>query len=60
MEVAGLYQNGRTLGESLAALKAAMAVRGLCGPWVLPPLMPMSPAEMEGVRSTMQTLQLLA
>ena len=60
LEVASLYQNGRTLGESLAALKAALAVRGLCGHWVLPPLLPMSPAEIEGVRSTMQTLQLLA
>lgn len=59
LEVAALYQNGRTLGESLAALKAALAVRRLCGPWVLPPLLPISPSEMEGVRSTMQMLQLL-
>ncbi|MCS7090309.1 MAG: dihydrodipicolinate synthase family protein [Verrucomicrobiota bacterium] len=59
LEVAALYQNGRTLGESLAALKAALSVRRLCDHWVLPPLLPMSPGEMEGVRSTMQMLQLL-
>jgi len=58
-EVAALYQNGRTLGESLAALKAALALRGLCSPWVLPPLLPLSQAEMEAVRATMQALQLL-
>lgn len=32
------YQAGRTLGGSLAALKALMAEAGLCGPTVLPPL----------------------
>lgn len=60
LEVAALYQNGRTLGESLAVLKAALAVRGLCGPWVLPPLLPMSAAEIEAVRATMHSLQLLS
>ena len=38
MEIAGVYQNGRTLGESLAALKAAMHCLGLCRPEVFPPL----------------------
>ena len=33
-----VYQKGRTLGESLAALKVMMQVRGLCKPWMLPPL----------------------
>jgi dihydrodipicolinate synthase/N-acetylneuraminate lyase len=36
--IAQEFQNGRSLGESLAALKAMMAGRGLCGPTVLPPL----------------------
>lgn len=33
-----LYQQGRTLGESLWALKVVMKERGLCEPFVLPPL----------------------
>lgn len=32
------YQAGRTLGQSLVALKACLAARGLCGPDVLLPL----------------------
>lgn len=33
-----IYQQGRTLGESLAALKVIMNAKGLCGKAVLPPL----------------------
>ena len=33
-----IYQKGRTLGESLAALKVMMQTKGLCQPWMLPPL----------------------
>lgn len=33
-----LYQNGRTLGESLAALKVVMNRCGLCGTQVMPPI----------------------
>lgn len=36
--IAQIFQRNRTLGESLAALKAMMDTRGLCGPTVLPPL----------------------
>lgn len=36
--IAGAYQRERTLGQGIAALKAGMASRGLCGPTVLPPL----------------------
>jgi 4-hydroxy-tetrahydrodipicolinate synthase len=36
--VAAAYQRGPTLGQGIAALKAGMAARGLCGPAVLPPL----------------------
>jgi 4-hydroxy-tetrahydrodipicolinate synthase len=39
------YQQGRSLGESLAALKALMAEDGLCGPTVLPPLRTLSVQE---------------
>ena len=37
-EACRIYQTGRSIGQSLAALKAAMSVAGLCGPTVLPPL----------------------
>ena len=33
-----LYQQGRTLGDSLAALKVIMNERGLCGTQVMPPV----------------------
>lgn len=32
------YQTGRSLGESLAALKTLMHQRGLCQPYMMPPL----------------------
>jgi 4-hydroxy-tetrahydrodipicolinate synthase len=57
--VAALYQKGRTLNESLAALKAAMHCRGLCAPYVLPPLRPLSPAQFEKLRGEMEHLHLL-
>jgi 4-hydroxy-tetrahydrodipicolinate synthase len=59
MSVAGLYQKGRNLNESLAALKAAMHLRGLCAPVVVPPLRKVSTAELEKIRSQMNELHLL-
>jgi dihydrodipicolinate synthase/N-acetylneuraminate lyase len=44
---ASVYQGGRTLNESLAALKAAVHCRGLCEPHVLPPLLQLSTQEVE-------------
>ena len=57
--VAWLYQKGRNLNESLAALKAAMHCRGLCTPLVLPPLRRVSDAELEKIRQQMAELHLL-
>jgi dihydrodipicolinate synthase/N-acetylneuraminate lyase len=57
--VSSLYQKGRTLNESLAALKAAASCRGLCSPQVLPPLRKVSDAELEKIRAQMGELQLL-
>jgi 4-hydroxy-tetrahydrodipicolinate synthase len=57
--VSALYQDGRTLNQSLAALKGALWCRGLCEPHVLPPLLPLPPAELEGIRNQMMQLQLL-
>jgi len=59
MTVAGVYQKGRNLNESLSALKAAMHLRGLCTPVVLPPLCPVSEWELEEIRSRMDELDLL-
>jgi 2-dehydro-3-deoxy-D-pentonate aldolase len=58
--VAGLYQQGRTLGQSLAALKGALYCRGLCGLGVLPPLLPLRETELHPLRSAMASLELLA
>lgn len=44
-ELGNLYQKGRTLGESLWALKTLMHEKGLCEPHVMPPLEPMSDEE---------------
>lgn len=48
--VAALYQKGRTLAQSLAAIKGLLHLRGLCSPAVFPPLLPVSPAELETLR----------
>ena len=37
-DVCGIYQKGRTLGDSLAALKVMMQTKHLCDPWMLMPL----------------------
>ena len=57
--VSELYQNGRSLNESLSVLKAAMHCRGLCAPHVLPPLRPLSSAQFEKLRREMEKLHLL-
>jgi len=57
--VASLYQQGRTLNESLAVLKAAVHCRGLCAPHVLPPLRPLSEPQLEKIRQQMTELHLL-
>lgn len=57
--VALLYQKGRTLHESLAALKAAMNCLGLCSPEVQSPLRRVSEAELEKIRQEMAELHLL-
>jgi 4-hydroxy-tetrahydrodipicolinate synthase len=57
-EVAQVFQRNRTLGESLAALKAAMEVRGLCGPTVLPPLHTLDPSAQSAVREDFSALNI--
>ena len=57
--VATMYQRNRSLGQSLAALKAALHLKGLCGPHMLPPLLPVSATELETLRHEMRPLNLL-
>jgi 4-hydroxy-tetrahydrodipicolinate synthase len=49
-QFAVLYQHGRTLGESLAALKVIVAEQGFCGTTMMPPLTSLEPAEEEKLR----------
>jgi dihydrodipicolinate synthase/N-acetylneuraminate lyase len=51
-----LYQAGRTLGESLGALKVLLQQAGICQAHVLPPLQPLPAAEADGLRKSLQDL----
>lgn len=57
--IAALYQEGRTLNESLSVLKAAMSCRGLCSPHVLEPLRPLTELQIKELRNEMERLHLL-
>jgi 4-hydroxy-tetrahydrodipicolinate synthase len=46
-EIARIYQEGRTLGESLAALKVMMGTKNLCQPYMLAPLTQLGAEEAE-------------
>lgn len=50
-EIAKIYQAGRTLGESLAALKTMMQTKGLCDPWMLMPLTRLSAEEEQSIKA---------
>ena len=50
-EIAKIYQAGRTLGQSLTALKVMMQTKGLCEPWMLPPLTRLSAEEEQAIRN---------
>lgn len=52
-----LYQAGRTLGESLWALKALMQDAGLCAEHVMPPLYPQAATEKEKLRKGFKEIQ---
>lgn len=56
--VAQVYQGGRGLGPSLAALKAALETRGLCGPAVLPPLRALEEEDRAWIRRGLASLGL--
>lgn len=48
-EIAKIYQAGRTLGQSLTALKVMMSTRDLCTPDMLMPLTRLTPEEEEAI-----------
>ena len=48
-EIAKIYQVGRTLGQSLSALKVMMQTKGLCEPWMLMPLTRLSSDEEQAI-----------
>jgi 4-hydroxy-tetrahydrodipicolinate synthase len=50
--VAAVYQQGRTLGQSLAALKILMERRGLCRRHMMPPLTELLPNEVAEIPET--------
>jgi 4-hydroxy-tetrahydrodipicolinate synthase len=54
--IGAVFQRDRTLGQSLAALKAGLGLRNLCGPHMVPPLRALAPAEQEAVRAELRRL----
>ena len=55
-EIARIYQAGRTLGQSLTALKVMMQTEGLCGPDMLPPLSRLSAEEEESIAAAARAI----
>lgn len=51
-EVGKIYQEGRLLGESLAALKVLAAAQDLCEPYVLPPIQQLSAEQAESLKKS--------
>ncbi|MCE5185950.1 MAG: dihydrodipicolinate synthase family protein [Planctomycetaceae bacterium] len=56
--VSALYQGTRSLGQSLAALKAAMHLLGLCESMMLPPLVTLEKKDMVEIKNQMAGLGL--
>jgi dihydrodipicolinate synthase/N-acetylneuraminate lyase len=54
--ISAMYQKNRSLGQSLAALKAAMHVLGLCGPAVLPPLETLGQEDIAAIKKQMESV----
>ena len=54
--VGAVFQRNRTLGQSLAALKAGLGLRHLCGPAMVPPLTALDPATAAAVRTELAHL----
>lgn len=55
-QLSAVYQKNRSLGQSLAALKAAMYVTGLCGPTVLPPFETLDNKRIEAIKKELAAI----
>jgi dihydrodipicolinate synthase/N-acetylneuraminate lyase len=55
-ELGNLYQTGRSLGQSLWALKVLMQEAALCQPYVMPPLQGQSPEEKSKLQKGLQEI----
>ena len=53
-EIAKIYQAGRTLGQSLTALKVMMQTKGLCEPWMLMPLSRLNAEEEQAIKDQLK------
>lgn len=57
-EIASIYQNGRSLGNSIEALKVMMSELGFCKPYAVPPLNTLDAPSQETIRAaTRQIMQ---
>ena len=54
--IGAVFARNRSLGQSLAALKAGLALRSLCGPAMVPPLTALPAAEQAAVREELARL----
>lgn len=54
--IGAVFQRNRSLGQSLAALKAGLVGHGLCEPHMMPPLRPLEPAEQTLVQQELAAL----
>lgn len=54
--IGAVFQRNRSLGQSLAALKAGLAGHGLCEAQMMPPLRPLEPAEQTLVQRELAAL----
>jgi dihydrodipicolinate synthase/N-acetylneuraminate lyase len=54
--IGAVFQRNRLLGQSLAALKAGLGLRSLCGPDMVPPLQPLPAAEQDAIRAELVSL----
>jgi 2-dehydro-3-deoxy-D-pentonate aldolase len=54
--IGAVFQRNRSLGQSLAALKAGLGLRALCGPDMVPPLQPLPSAEQDAIRAELVRL----
>lgn len=56
--IAQIYQGSKTIGQTIAALKAIMSQMGLCQPFVLPPLDRINPDEEASILRKASTMGL--